>query len=122
MFSGSTFSQEGDKWERGGYSHGHQPRVQTDNGLMLFDVGIKDDASLHCVCEIKPLRGKHDPLFCFFKGFYLFMRHTQRQRHRQREKKAPSGEHNVGLDPRTLGSQPQQKAEAQPLSHPGAPA
>ena len=38
--------------------------------------------------------------------FYLFMRdtHTQRERHRQREKQAPCGEPHVGLDPRALGS------------------
>ena len=29
------------------------------------------------------------------------MRDTERQRHRQREKQAPSGEPDVGLDPRT---------------------
>ena len=29
---------------------------------------------------------------------------------------------DVGLDPRTLGSRPEPKADAQPLSHPGAPA
>ena len=40
----------------------------------------------------------------FFKDFiYLFMRdtHTQRQGHRQREKQAPCGEPDWGLDPRT---------------------
>ena len=30
-------------------------------------------------------------------------------------------EGEAGLDPRTLGSGPEPKAEAQPLSHPGAP-
>ena len=51
------------------------------------------------------------------------MRDTQRerQRHRQREKQAPCGEPNMGLDPRTLGSRPEPKADAKPLSHPGAP-
>ena len=44
-----------------------------------------------------------------------------RQRHRQREKQAPCGEPDVGLDPRTPGSQPELKADAQPLSHPDAP-
>ena len=44
----------------------------------------------------------------------------ERQRHRQREKQAPSGEPDVGLDSRTPGSQPEPKADAQPLSHPGA--
>ena len=32
------------------------------------------------------------------------MRDIQRQRHRQREKQAPSREPDVGLDPRTPGS------------------
>ena len=41
---------------------------------------------------------------------YLFMRHTERGRDIGR-----------GLDPRTSGSQPEPKADAQPLSHPGIP-
>ena len=51
------------------------------------------------------------------------MRDTERerQRHRQREKQTPSGEPDVGLDPRTPGSCPELKADAQPLSHPGIP-
>ena len=61
----------------------------------------------------------------FLKIFniYLFMRDTKRkrQRHRQREKQAPSVEPDAGLDPRTLGSRPKPKADAQPLSHPAAP-
>ena len=42
------------------------------------------------------------------------MRDTERerQRHRQRERQAPCGEPDVGLDPRTPGSQPKPKAEA----------
>ena len=48
-------------------------------------------------------------VFCniFFKYLiYLFMRDTEkeRQRHRQKEKQAPCGESNAGLDPRTPGS------------------
>ena len=43
------------------------------------------------------------------------------ERHWQREKKAPCEEPDMGLDPRTLGSQPEPKADAQPLSHPSAP-
>ena len=31
------------------------------------------------------------------------------------------GEPDAGLDPRTLGSWPKPKADAQPLSHPGVP-
>ena len=36
------------------------------------------------------------------------------------EKQAPPGEPDAGLDPRTLASCPEPKADAQPLSHPGA--
>ena len=49
------------------------------------------------------------------------MRDTERQRHRQREKQAPCREPDTGLDPRTPESFPGQKADAQPLSHPGGP-
>ena len=51
------------------------------------------------------------------------MRGTERarQRHRQREKQAPCEEPDVGLDPRTPGSRPEPNADAQTLSHPGAP-
>ena len=55
----------------------------------------------------------------FFKRSYLFIH--ERQRHRQREKQAPHGEPNVELEPRTPGSRSEPKADAQPLSHPGAP-
>ena len=80
-------------------------------------------------------RGKH-PIFSgadldhsnpqedlFLLRFYLFIhqRHRERQRHRQREKQAlPHREPNVELDSRTPGSRPEPKADAQPLSHPGA--
>ena len=37
------------------------------------------------------------------------------------EKQAPGEEADVGLDPRIWGSYPEPKADAQPLSHPGAP-
>ena len=47
------------------------------------------------------------------------MRDTERGRNRQREKKASCGEPIRGLDPRTRGSWPEPKADAQPLSHPG---
>ena len=47
----------------------------------------------------------------FFK-IYSLQRERERQRHRQREKQAPCREPNLGLDPRTLGSQPELKADA----------
>ena len=49
------------------------------------------------------------------------MRYTERQRYRQREKQAPCRKPDVRLDPGTLGSRPEPKADAQPLSHPGVP-
>ena len=70
--------------------------------------------------------------FYFFKRF-LFIHERRRerererererlaQRHRQREKQAPCREPDVGLNPGTLGSCPEPKADAHPLSHPGAP-
>ena len=48
-------------------------------------------------------------------------RHREGQGHRQREKQPPCREPDAGLDPRTLGSRPEPKAGAKPLSHPGIP-
>ena len=48
-------------------------------------------------------------------------RERERQRHRQREKQAPFGDPDLGLHPRTPRSQPEPKADAQPLSHSGVP-
>ena len=52
---------------------------------------------------------------------YLFKRdtHTQRQIYRQKDKQAPCGDPDVGLDSRTLGSQPERKVDIQSLGHPG---
>ena len=44
----------------------------------------------------------------------------ERQRHRPRERKAPCGEPDAGLDPRTPGAHPEPKVDAQPLSPPSA--
>ena len=51
----------------------------------------------------------------------LYINFESFQRHRQREKQAPCRELDVRLDPRIPGSQPEPKADAQPLSYPGAP-
>ena len=51
---------------------------------------------------------------------YSWETHTERQRHRQREKQAPCGEPNAGLDTRTPRSCLELKADVQPLSHPAA--
>ena len=56
-----------------------------------------------------------------FKILFIHERHRERQRPRQREKRAPCREPDVGLGPRTPGSPPEPKADAQPLSHPGVP-
>ena len=49
------------------------------------------------------------------------MRDRERQRHMQREKQAPCGEPDMGLNSETPGSCPELKADAQPLSHLGIP-
>ena len=49
------------------------------------------------------------------------MRDRERWRHRQREKQALCREPHVGFDPRTQGSWPESKADAQPLSPSGIP-
>ena len=56
----------------------------------------------------------------FLKILFIFHERGEREREAE-EKQAPCREPNVGLDPRTLGSQPEPKADAQPLSHPGVP-
>ena len=55
-------------------------------------------------------------------SIYINSVETQRekQRHRQKEKQAVSREPDVRLDPRTPGSQPELKANAQPVTHSGA--
>ena len=60
----------------------------------------------------------------FLKDFiYLFMRGTERerQRHKQREKQALCREPDVGLHPGTPGPHPGPKAGTKLLSHPGIP-
>ena len=49
------------------------------------------------------------------------MTERERKRHRQREKQAPCGEHDEGLNLRTPGSPPEPKADTQPLRHPDVP-
>ena len=59
----------------------------------------------------------------FFKKI-LFMKDAEREAETQAEEEAGSPwsrEPNVGLSPRTPGSLPEPKADAQPLSHPGVP-
>ena len=54
-------------------------------------------------------------LFFLKKSLFIHVRQRERQRHRQREKQARC------KDPRTPGSQPETKADIQPLSHPRGP-
>ena len=50
------------------------------------------------------------------------MRDTERGRDKGRGRsRLPHGGADAGLDPMTPGSCPEAKADAQPLSHPGAP-
>ena len=65
-------------------------------------------------CEVTDIQA----IFVFvFLRFYLLIH----ERHREREKQAPSWEPDVGLDLRTPGSHPEPKAVAKLLSHPGIP-
>ena len=48
------------------------------------------------------------------------MRHREAETWAEGESGSP-GEPDAGLDPRTPRSHPEPKADAQPLSHPGAP-
>ena len=57
----------------------------------------------------------------FLKILFIHKRHRERQRHRQREKQVSCKEPDPRPDPRTLGSCPESKADAKPLSHPGVP-
>ena len=60
----------------------------------------------------------------FFLILYLFMRDTQRERqkHRQRESRLHTGSPTWDSIPRLRGSQcPELKADTQPMSHPGVP-
>ena len=69
----------------------------------------------------KPI-GQRGALMCFSKDFiYLFLRDPEKEAETQREKQAPCGEPDVGLDPRTPGSRPELKADAEQLSHPSVP-
>ena len=49
------------------------------------------------------------------------MRHREEQRPRQREKQAPCGEPEAGLDPRIPGSRPEPEVDVQLLSPQASP-
>ena len=56
----------------------------------------------------------------FFFSFHERHRKREAETHAEGET-APCGKPVVRLDPRTPGSQPEPKADAKPLSYPGAP-
>ena len=68
----------------------------------------------------RPLCLLAHPDFLLFFHLFIPETHRERQRHRQREKQAPCGEPDGRLDPRTRGSRPELRADAQPPSLPGA--
>ena len=69
-------------------------------------------------------------IFSFFLRFYLFIHEGERETERERcrdtgrgRSRLPAGSlMQAGPGLRTPGSQPELKADAQPLSHPGTPA
>ena len=48
----------------------------------------------------------------FLRFLFIHERRRERQRHRQKERWAPHGEPEAGLNPRTPGSCPEPKADA----------
>ena len=111
-------------------SHGEGGWLPIDHGWFNQPVGHPLSHHPVCICPTRctlmteaNLPDTWRSLF-FFKDFiYLFIRDTQRERQRcrQREKQARHGEPDARLDPRVLGSWPEPKADAQPLSHPCTP-
>ena len=64
------------------------------------------------------------PVSFLKKILFIYSWETQRERERSRDIGRGRSSHwgpDAGLDPRTLGSHPEPKADTQPLSHPGAP-
>ena len=81
-----------------------------------------------CICGIRISSAESYTFFQFLifkKRFYFLIHERQREKEAEtqaeREKQAPCGKPDAGLDPRTPGSCPELKAAAQLLSHPGAP-
>ena len=59
------------------------------------------------------IKEKNISIFLFFNILFIYSRktHTERQRHKQRKKQAPHRESDAGLNPKTLGSWPEPKAD-----------
>ena len=62
--------------------------------------------------------------FLFLKIVFIDEREREREREAETQEEGEAGSMqgaDVGLDPRTPGSHPGLKADAQPLNHPGVP-
>ena len=87
---------------------------KTYNAIMIEPIGEQSTLIMEMgVC-----------LFGFFlKILFIYSWETEKekQRHRPREMQTPCREPDAALNLRTWGSRPAPKADAQPMSHPGAP-
>ena len=84
-------------------------------GFWSFFPGMRK--ALFVLPSPSPSKTQSFKSFFFFFLKILFIHERQRQRHRQGPCRKPHGV----LDPGTLGSRPEPKADTEPLSHPGAP-
>ena len=76
---------------------------------MSWRLGVKGRQAANSAladCHVREERASIFLFVCFKDFIYLFMRETERQRHRQREKQAPCREPDVEFHPMTPGITP----------------
>ena len=93
---------------------------------MIKNIEVNNTKNSITLAHMKVSVHLYKDFFSFFlKIFYLSIRDTEREREREREAEtqaegqASSMQEAQYSPPRTPGSPPESKADAQPLSHPG---